>query len=640
MPETDLHDFTRLTAKAAVAWEVTGAAAGEALAKLRTALSMTNEETAKYADAINHLSDNTASSAPDLVDYARRVAAAGEFFGFSKEQTLAFGAAMVGAGAEANVAATSFRNMGRALTRGGSAAKAQRRGFQALGLDVKKVAKAMQRDAAGTTLKVMERIGKLPEHLQASVMSDVFGDEARALAPLLGRLDILRDALKLVADEQGYVGSVAKEFAKRSATAEFALIKFKSQVREVALSLGGALLPAMRRILAAAGPVVLRIAEFAEKNAVLVSSIGAAVGGLVALRIAGLALSFLGLMGKGWLLSAALGFVKFGGGAAKAAAGAVALQRALGAMSGQRLSFFQTLTTGIAGLVRAVPGLGFVTSAFGAAAAIISGPVLTAVAAFGTGGFLLWKNWDRVSTFVSAAAAAIGEKLAPSLGFARPVLEAIQPVLKGVGDAFAWVGKAASAASGWLGEVFTQKTLTDADRAAVAKSAHDMVNGIADAVADAGSAMVGAGLKLMASLLDGIKQGATAIFGFVSNLGSRIASSITGAASRAWGAVSGGAPAGPSTPARSRGGRVSRGQSYVVGERRPEVFTPGQSGYVSSRVPEGGGGSPITMQVTLNVTSTVPNIPALARELSDEISRETRALLRGIQGEAGFGYGY
>ncbi|HEV7418174.1 MAG TPA: phage tail tape measure protein, partial [Tianweitania sediminis] len=181
--QEDLLAFTEMTAKAAVAWGVSGAQAGEDLAKLQAALGMTMDETMLYADSINHLSDKTASSAPDLVAFSRRVAAQGEFFGFSRDQTLAFGSAMVSTGAEADVAATSFRNMGKALTKGASATKRQQTAFKKLGLNANKVASAMQEDAVGTTLEVIERLGQLPAEMQASVMSDLFGDEARALAP-------------------------------------------------------------------------------------------------------------------------------------------------------------------------------------------------------------------------------------------------------------------------------------------------------------------------------------------------------------------------------------------------------------------------------------------------------------------------
>lgn len=306
VPETDLTEFTRMTAKAAVAWEVTGAEAGEALAKIRTALNMSNPDLFKYADAINHLSDRTAASAPDMVDFSRRVAAQGEFFGFSATETLAFGAAMVSAGAESEVAATSFRNMGRALTRGAAASKAQRRAYKALGLDAAGVAKAMQKDAVGTTMAVIEQIGKLPAHMQASTMSDLFGDEARALAPLIGRLDILRQALGYVSDETEYGGSVSREFEARSKTTANALQLLRNQMNELGISIGSALLPALNDAMETLGPIITRMAEWADANPALTRAIVGTAAALVGLRVAAIAAKFSLLWMKGGVLSAAI----------------------------------------------------------------------------------------------------------------------------------------------------------------------------------------------------------------------------------------------------------------------------------------------------------------------------------------------
>jgi TP901 family phage tail tape measure protein len=100
------------------------------------------------------------------VEFDKRVAATGKMFGFSDTQTLAFGASMISAGAEAEVAATSFRNMGRALTKGEQATKSQRLAFAKLGLDSVKVSKNMQKDALKTTLNVIERIQQLPKEQQ------------------------------------------------------------------------------------------------------------------------------------------------------------------------------------------------------------------------------------------------------------------------------------------------------------------------------------------------------------------------------------------------------------------------------------------------------------------------------------------
>jgi hypothetical protein len=50
---------------------------------------------------------------------------------------------------------------------------------------------------------------------------------------------------------------------------------------------------------------------------------------------------------------------------------------------------------------------------------------------------------------------------------------------------------------------------------------------------------------------------------------------------------------------RAAGGPVFARQSYIVGERRPEIFTPSSNGYITPRVPSGGGGLSIgTIYIT------------------------------------------
>jgi len=308
--DSDLEAFTRQVAKSAVAWEVSGQYAGESLAKLKTALGMTIGETSRYADAINYLSDATASNAPDLVEFARRVAADGKVAGFTNETVLALGASMISMGAEADVAATSLRNAQKALTRGASATKRQDAAFRKLGLSAEGVAKRMPDDALGQFLMVLEKIRALDQHEQIATMSDLFGDEARALMPLLGQLDEMRKNTAAVADETNYLGSVQKEFEIRAQTGRYALQRFNNQLKEVGISIGSALLPAMKRILETMGPVLAAVANWTEKNPDLVASIAGLTAGLIGLRVALAAFRLVSALTVGSALRIASGMLK------------------------------------------------------------------------------------------------------------------------------------------------------------------------------------------------------------------------------------------------------------------------------------------------------------------------------------------
>ena len=624
VPETDLVDFTRLTAKAAVAWEVTGDAAGEALAKLRSALGLTNKQTALFADAINHLSDNTASSAPDLVDYSRRVASQGEFFGFAKEQTLAFGAAMIGAGAQSEVAATSFRNMGRALTKGASAPKRMQSAYKKLGLTSKGVAKAMQEDAVGTTLDVIQRLGKLPEYMQASIMSDLFGDEARALAPLLNNVELLTDALKLVADEQEYMNSVGKEFERRAQTTAYAWQRFKSQINDIALSIGGALLPSLKKAMSFMGPFVMQFSEFAEANPKLMTAVLGTTAALVGLRIGLLGLGLVGRLALGGLLSIAnvgllvsralaavtvgpmvasllaarramIGFAASAAILGKGGALKVAASSLLGLLNPVRL--LRVAFTGLKAVMRLTPaGLG-----------------LTALAAIGT---TIYNNWGGIKEMFGGIADGFMKGLGPAAEVFAPIADFAERIYNAI--------------SGLVGPL----DATEGQWRSWGETIGGSVAGAVNRVASIISRIVG----LLSSAVEKALAFGRAVKGALS-----------------WGGGGEASGGGATPPARARGGPVSRGRSYIVGEKRPEIFTPDQSGYITPRVPRGsddadGGGSPrgspgggisgpinVTNHFTIN-GSDDPN--TVAERVAQLVERRVNDWLRGVQADARTSYGY
>jgi TP901 family phage tail tape measure protein len=313
IPRDELLRFTEMAAKVGVAFEISADQAGESLAKMMTGLGLSITEVSALADAMNHLSDSQASSAADILDVVRRVGATAKQYGFAAEEVSAFASAMLAAGAESNVAATSFRNMGKALTKGASATKGQYAAFQTLGLEAEDVARRMQEDAVGTTIDVLERIGKLPAEMQAAVSSDLFGDEARALGPLLTNLDLLRKSLGLVADKSKYLGSAQREYDRRAETSANAFQLFKNNITALNIAIGNTLIPGLNKLFAALTPIINAFETLATDFPGLTSSVISLVAGLVGLRIAALGAGYGGLLLRGGFLNAimpALGLAK------------------------------------------------------------------------------------------------------------------------------------------------------------------------------------------------------------------------------------------------------------------------------------------------------------------------------------------
>lgn len=77
-------------------------------------------------------------------------------------------------------------------------------------------------------------------------------------------------------------------------------------------------------------------------------------------------------------------------------------------------------------------------------------------------------------------------------------------------------------------------------------------------------------------------------------------------------------------PQRAMGGAVSSGQSYIVGERGPEVFTPAGNGHVS---PNQGGGQPSQIQVIDQRGAQAPPVD-VQRQMRDG-QEQIKILVRG-----------
>lgn len=629
--QKDIIAFTEAAAKVGVAFDISADQAGDAMAKMMTGLGMTLPEVISLSDAMNHLSNAQASSAAEILDVVRRVGAMGKQYGFTAEQTAAFGSAMIASGAQTEVAATSFMNMGRALTRGASATNRQQAALGQLGLEAEDVAKRMQTDAVGTTIQVMEAISKLPKEMQAAVSSDLFGDEARALGPLLTNLPLLRESLGLVGDESKYAGSAFKEFAARSATFRNRMQTFRNVMSALSITIGNALLPVLTDMMARIEPIIDAVSKWIERNPDLTAGLISATAAIIGLRVALSALSFVGLMGRGGALSLLAGGMNTVGAAASrlggAARSAIALQTALGAMAGgQTLGILSKLGIGLKAAAMAVPGmgaLGSALSAIGAAIATISAPVwglFAAIAvAVAAAGVAIYKYWDRITATLSGVGQAIGEILAPAFEAIRPVLDWFAPLGDAIAAGWEKAGEVIGRVGEWLGSIFAKEVLSEDQKAQAKQSGYDFVMNLWN------------GMKqVMADLLAWVGNKASEILAPFKAMGETIKSYLPGgtvtAANNPAGEFEGLAGA------NAKGGPMSPGRTYLVGEQGPELVTPTRSGYVHPNGSGGGGTSigGVTVHAPMHFHGvSAADAEELFQRFSRRLSQELGNALRG-----------
>lgn len=156
--QEDLKQFATQVAQVAVAFDMTAEEAGNAMAKIKTSLGLGLPALQDLTDAINTLGNNTAATAKDIVDFTLRAGQAGQSAGLTAEQTAAFGAAMIASGAQSEVAATSFNNMVKALSRGESMTERQIAAITKLGYVQGDAAKSEQQLTAEVEMQSQKRI--------------------------------------------------------------------------------------------------------------------------------------------------------------------------------------------------------------------------------------------------------------------------------------------------------------------------------------------------------------------------------------------------------------------------------------------------------------------------------------------------
>jgi TP901 family phage tail tape measure protein len=151
------------------------------------------------------------------------------------------------------------------------------------------------------------------------------------------------------------------------------------------------------------------------------------------------------------------------------------------------------------------------------------------------------------------------------------------------------------------------------------------------------------GKRIIDLILNGLRSRATALFSWISGAISRVGSMVSG----------GGSPATPANnivpiPGRAMGGRVRAGMPYMVGERRPELFVPGQDGSIIPRVgrplsaaamaallaaPSGATGAPARAGATLHANITINAPSGDAGAIRQEVEQALNDLMRRLEFE-------
>lgn len=437
--EKDLIRFTETAAKMGVAFDISAEEAGEMMAKWRSGMNLTQDQVESLADATNALSNNNAAMAKQVGEALKRYGALGKVAGLTEKQTAAMAATIIGAGAEAEVAATGMNAFMRALTKGGSMTDLQKAAFGNLGFDALQLQKDVQKNAPKTIFAVLEAVKtKLPKELQMQYLTAMFGEEgARAMGPMLANTEKLRENFDLVAESEKYAGSMEKEFLSRSATTSNALELTSNAMSYFARAVGDPMLGTLKeraldfvKLGEAAGTWIKENQTLVKWFLYISGVVLSCVAVFHMLRVAFFVLGapVLKLITTGMKLYEGLLLIR--GGLSTNTAAIKAYSFAMSVWKG-----------GILVATKALGGLKVAATAAGSAMKFMFtnpiGMAITAIATLVLAGIYLYKNWDEVKAKLVELWTAFEEKFPGLAATMKNIYEgSIKPTIDGIKTTF------------------------------------------------------------------------------------------------------------------------------------------------------------------------------------------------------------
>ena len=442
LAKEELLKFTEMAAKTAVAFDITAESAGDTIGKIKNILSLSLDETGEMMDAINHLSNNNAAKASEIVEVMKRIAGIGKQVGLAKEQTAALASTFISLGKAPETAATASEALLKKLNNLNSLSEDKQKAFEETGLSVNKFAKAMKTDAQGAVLQFLEAMSKVEPQRRGALLTTIMGTNYDSdIATLISGMDVYKKSLDEVSSKEKFLGSNEKEFQARSNTVANKIQLMKNTLNSLSISIGNVFLPYISTAIEYIAGFIKKITEFAQNNEELVKKIGLSVAAFLGFNAfmtaarAAFALFTISFGGyRKILMLLPFDCVKLNASLSQCSI-TMKAKATLTALASKVLNSFSlaTKTAGgtslgfVGGLKKIVLGFRALSLAF------LSNPIGLILTAIGAAGALIYKYWDHVKAFFTGFFEGLRKNIAPVTdvfnGFFTAVKTAFSPLM-------------------------------------------------------------------------------------------------------------------------------------------------------------------------------------------------------------------
>ncbi|BFD48239.1 MAG: hypothetical protein DMENIID0003_13130 [Wolbachia endosymbiont of Sergentomyia squamirostris] len=366
-----LLEFTTTVAKMATAFDMSAEQAGDSIAKLSNVYGIDVDRMEWVGDIINHLSDNTAAKARDMVQALAIVGGTAKQFGLDIKETSSLVNAFISLGKQPAKAATAINALLSKLQTAEGQGKEFRAALESIGITAEEMSQKVAQNGQEALLYFFKTLEKIDKQERSQILLNLFGQEYQDdIALIVGSLEEYKKAIGFVTDKEKYNKSMQKEFNNRASTTANNLQLLKNTIAELGMNLGSVVLPPLNWISKILRSISIGIAWFAEKCPILTTGVMSIISALIIGKIA--------VVGFGYA------FALTGGG--------ILTFKAI--LQGTLLPVLTSLSARVIPAV--IMGLKALTLA------VVTNPIGAAVAGLSVGAALVIANWQKVKDFFSS----------------------------------------------------------------------------------------------------------------------------------------------------------------------------------------------------------------------------------------------